>query len=149
MSRFCLQVLLTLKSCALLQVLSVLLAHHVSPTPRKKKLGCSHIRSYLNPKGFQPYKGLHAYNNGSIIKLVASSRNSTSRRTMPKVQDHFQENHDIKNEASTFCKMEILCTRLRALWKRPSFVKKHSFDVMKKRDSFFPICFPKHDVKFQ
>ena len=50
-----------------------------------------------------------------LIKLVASSQNSASRRTLPKVQDLFQGSLVIKNEASTFCKIEILCIRLRAL----------------------------------
>ena len=35
--------------------------------PREKQPRCSHIRSYPVPKGFQPYKGMHAYTNGSIM----------------------------------------------------------------------------------
>ena len=35
--------------------------------PKEKQPRCSHIRSYPIPKGFQPYKGMHAYTNGSIM----------------------------------------------------------------------------------
>ena len=122
------------ESCALLQVLSIPLAQHLWPTPREKQLHCLHIRSYPNPKGFKPKRAcMHTLMVSScecvLIKLVASSQNSASRRTLPKVQDLFQGSLVIKNEASTFCKIEILCIRLRAL-KKPSFggiVKRQSF----------------------
>ena len=34
---------------------------------REKQPYCLHIRSYPIPKGFQPYKGMHAYINGFIM----------------------------------------------------------------------------------
>ena len=58
--------LLASMSHALLQVLSILFTH-LWLTPREKQPCCSHIRSYPIPKRFQPYKGMHAYNNGFVM----------------------------------------------------------------------------------
>ena len=44
-----------------------MLAQHLWPTPGEKQLRYLHIRSYLNPKGVQPYKGMHAYINGFVM----------------------------------------------------------------------------------
>jgi len=61
--------LLASKSHALLQILSILFTQHLWLTPRKKQPCCLHIRSYPIPKGFQPYKGMHAYTNGSVMSI--------------------------------------------------------------------------------
>ena len=59
--------LLASKSHALLQVLSILFTQNLWLTPREKQPHCLHIRSYLVPKGFQPYTGMHAYTNGHVM----------------------------------------------------------------------------------
>ena len=41
-----------------------------------------------------------------MIEVPIGSRNSASR-TLPKVQDLFQEGRAIKNEASVFCKFDL------------------------------------------
>ena len=144
--------LLALEIDTLLQGLSIPLAQHLWPILKEKQPRFLHIRSYTQYLRISnPIRAcMHTLMALSCIcvqiKFVASSQNSTPRRTLPRVQDLLQEGKAIKNEAF-HCKFEFPYIVKAHCWshclqptilrhcKKSKLCKSIAFQVIKKEGS--------------